>query len=128
MRPFLHIAMSLVQDEDTHRTVRHICVRAIRIELTATTSNSSQLTQMHHELTAYIVALFLETLLFGAFTVTYTMGASSLLTTIASRRRSIRAWVLLGASTTMFGLALAVRLLYEHGISELNLSSRSISH
>ncbi|KAL1938112.1 hypothetical protein VTO73DRAFT_11941 [Trametes versicolor] len=62
---------------------------------------------MHHELTAYIIALFLETLLFGAFTVTYTMGASSLLTTIDSRRRSIRAWVLLGASTTMFGLALA---------------------
>lgn len=66
----------------------------------------------YDRLTAYIVALFLETLLFGAFTVTYTMGAWSLSKTLALRmRRSTREWVLLGTSTTMFGLALAVRTL-----------------
>ncbi|EIW56942.1 uncharacterized protein TRAVEDRAFT_49753 [Trametes versicolor FP-101664 SS1] len=62
---------------------------------------------VHQELTTFIVALFLEAFLFGAFTITYTMGAWSLLTTLASRRSSMRDWVLLSASTTMFALALA---------------------
>lgn len=67
---------------------------------------------IYDKLTASIVALFLETLLFGAFTVTYTMGAWSLSRTLAARiRRSTREWVLLGTSTIMFALALAVRIL-----------------
>ncbi|KAL1938121.1 hypothetical protein VTO73DRAFT_11950 [Trametes versicolor] len=57
------------------------------------------------ELTGYFTSFFLETLLFGAFTVTYTTGACSLLTSLASRSRSIRDWAFLGASTTMFVLA-----------------------
>ncbi len=71
-----------------------------------------QLILWRQELTAYIVELFVETLLFGAFTVTYTIGTWSLLMTPASRRRSTKDCVLLGASTATFGLALWVRSLY----------------
>lgn len=75
------------------------------------------------------MALFLETLLFGAFTVTYTMGAWSLSKTIASRiRRSTREWVLLGTSTTMFGLALAVRILLAYHFEKAELTIVSMLH
>ncbi|EIW62606.1 uncharacterized protein TRAVEDRAFT_42957 [Trametes versicolor FP-101664 SS1] len=70
----------------------------------------SQWPMFASKLTASIVALFLETLLFGTFAVTYTMGAWSLLKTLASRGRSSRDWVLLATSTTMFGLALVLTI------------------
>ncbi|EIW56944.1 uncharacterized protein TRAVEDRAFT_21882 [Trametes versicolor FP-101664 SS1] len=71
----------------------------------STSDDPYELATEHSELTLFVVALFLETLFFGAFTVTYTMGSCSLSTTIASRKHSTRDWVLLGVSTTMFGLA-----------------------
>ncbi len=73
---------------------------------------------VHQDLTTFIVALFLEALLFGAFTITYTMGAWSLSTTLTSRRHSMQDWILLSGSTAMFGLALAVCPLHIHNASE----------
>ncbi|KAI0351206.1 hypothetical protein OH77DRAFT_1524273 [Trametes cingulata] len=57
-------------------------------------------------LTSYVVALFIESLLFGAFCITYTMGAWALLRVGQPGRSSRRDWVILGASTTMLLLAL----------------------
>lgn len=59
---------------------------------------------------AYVVSLVLEALLLGTFTVTYTMGAYSLLKSLTFRTHRMRDWVLLSTSTAMFGLAFAVRL------------------
>ncbi|KAI0364026.1 hypothetical protein BV20DRAFT_1057541 [Pilatotrama ljubarskyi] len=56
--------------------------------------------------TSYIVALFAESLIFGAFCITYTMGTWSLLRIGRTGRPSRRDWVVLGADTAMFLLAL----------------------
>ncbi|KAI0364025.1 hypothetical protein BV20DRAFT_1057540 [Pilatotrama ljubarskyi] len=56
--------------------------------------------------TSFLVALFLESLLFGAFCITYAMGTWSLLRVGRAGSPSRRDWVVLGASTTMFLLAL----------------------
>lgn len=83
------------------------------IRITALTCNSLQVVGLSHDsMNAYVVSLVLEALLLGTFTVTYTMGAYSLLKSLAFRTRQMRDWVLLGTSTAMFGLAFVVRLLF----------------
>lgn len=65
---------------------------------------------MKQLLAAYIASLFLESLLFGAFTITYAMGVWSLIRPDCPGRPSYRNWVVFVVSTAMYVLALVVRL------------------
>ncbi|KAH9903320.1 hypothetical protein C8Q73DRAFT_47274 [Cubamyces lactineus] len=64
-------------------------------------------TSMQQEVVSVLVSFFFESLLFGAFVVTYTQGTWRLLRVGNDRRKpSRRAWAILLASTTMLVLAL----------------------
>ncbi|KAH9903271.1 hypothetical protein C8Q73DRAFT_45728 [Cubamyces lactineus] len=64
------------------------------------------LTTMRQLLASVIASFFIETLLFGAFTVTYTQGTWSLLRIGSRSKPSRREWIVSFASTVMFILAL----------------------
>ena len=67
-----------------------------------------QLTTMRQFLASAIVSFLIESVLFGAFTVTYTQGTWSLLRIGSRSKPSRREWAVSLASTVMLILALGV--------------------